>query len=168
MCVERNKENKEEVTTELLRGWKDIIEGTRGARGVHAYSTALHCTTWSNHRKIFYHAHNANKVEQRKNNSGKACREYCQHWPVREARHMRPRLKVFGQFSSGLNCASAQPTKKKTKIINTASKCQTTILALNSVRYTSMQNELQTQKMTAKCVCTSNYCHDFILWPTGA
>lgn len=34
---------------------------------VHAYSTGLHCTTWSNHWKIFYHAQNANDVELPKN-----------------------------------------------------------------------------------------------------
>lgn len=89
------KDRNEEVTTDLVHGWKNGTEvqkvrNTRGVMVVHAHFTGLHCTTWSNHWKIFYHAQNANDVEPPTNDSGKACREHCKHWPVREARYIRP------------------------------------------------------------------------------
>lgn len=83
----KKRDQDEEVTTDLVCGWKNGTEvqkvrNTRGVMVVHAHSTGLHCTMWSNHRKIFYHAQNANDVEPPKNNSGKACREYCKHCPL--------------------------------------------------------------------------------------
>lgn len=71
----RKKDKNEEVSTDLLCGWKNGTEvpkvrNTRGVIVVHAYSTGLH-------KVFFYHAQNANNVELPKKISGKACRECC-------------------------------------------------------------------------------------------
>lgn len=65
---------------------KEGTSDTRRVMVVHAYPTGLHCTTWSNRRKIFCHAHKANGVEKQFWHA-----LYSRHWRVREARYIHPR-----------------------------------------------------------------------------
>lgn len=104
------------------RGAKNQKEETPDTRGVMVVvtcfnSTGLHCTTWSNHRELFHHAHNANDVELPPKNTilAKHAENNVSHDDQR-AREARDTVYTVGyctSFDPPLVCVQLQKTKQK-------------------------------------------------------